>query len=115
MFLCLCRGGDDPDAMAFHGVFAFRGDLVVGDNHGDLFGIEQLGDAAFSEFVGGGQYDDVVGLLREFFYHGASGVIDIGEAIFLGVAVYAYEQLVYVVFPGAELCDGPVVTSATVS
>lgn len=51
MFLCLCRGGDDLDAVAFHGLFAFRGNLVVGNDHGDLFGIEQLGDAAFSEFI----------------------------------------------------------------
>ena len=33
----------------------------------------------------------MVGLLCEFFYHGASGVIDISEAVFLGVAVYADE------------------------
>lgn len=96
----MCRGGDDLDAVAFHGLFAFRGNLVVGNDHGDLFGIEQLGDAAFSEFIGGGQHDDMVGLLRKFFYHGTSGVIDISEAVFLGVAVYADEQLVYVVFPG---------------
>ena len=33
-------------------------------------------------------------------------MIDISEAVFLGVAVYADEQLVYVVFPGTELRDG---------
>ena len=93
--------------MLFQAACIFPGKAGIGYNGMDFAGIEQVCNALLAEFIRGGERDDLVCTPGDIAHGAAAGVIQVGKAVFFGEAIDADEELVHMVFAGAQPGYGP--------